>query len=177
MFVFSSPEIVKGSFELAIARKSPNTYLLILARAYGMAATRTYAVLNVSTPRSAPPALSAEGRPLIWLDTDLDRDPRQLGPPGGVLAALQGAEPPVVRVTGRTQRMRAAEGGEREAHEVELLVDDEQIGRCCWYCGDVELASDVHEGRRFPHCGGEGAASTYMCFRVSRAKCQHSSRY
>ena len=115
MLVFTCPDIAKSGLELAIARKSPATYLVIFARAYGMAETRVYAVLNVSTPRSTVPPSSSSGRPLIWLDADLDRRPPHLGPPDGVLAAVRAADSEVIRPTGRTQRMNAKLGGERIA--------------------------------------------------------------
>ncbi|KAI1785842.1 hypothetical protein LXA43DRAFT_1036119 [Ganoderma leucocontextum] len=163
MLIFTSPDIAKGGIELAIARKSPGTYLLILARAYGMAATRVHAVLNSSTPSSTIPASSATGHPLIWLDTDLDRDPRNLGPAEGVLAALKAAETQVVQPTGRVQRMHGEEGGERDAHEVELMLDEDQLARCCWYCAALEVDTDVRDNDRFQLCDGEGYTSTYMC--------------
>ncbi|KAJ6538987.1 hypothetical protein B0H19DRAFT_1176524 [Mycena capillaripes] len=163
MLIFTSPDIAKGAFELAIARKSPGTYLLILARAYGMAATRVYAVLNISTPNSTVPVISASNRPVIWLDADLDRDPRNLGPPQGVLAGLRAADKEVVRPTGRMQRMHATEGGERDAHQVELLLTEDQLARCCWYCHALEVDTDVRDNDRFPRCSGEGYSSTYMC--------------
>ncbi len=166
MLIFTSPDVAKGDFELAIARKSPGTYLLILARAYGMAASRVYAVLNSSTPSSTIPASSAAGHPLIWVDTDLDRDPRNLGPPEGVLAALKAADVQVVQPTGRVQRMHAKEGGERDAYEVELMLDEDQFARCCWYCDALETDVDVRDNDRLQRCSGEGYTSTYMCSQV-----------
>lgn len=164
MLIFTSPDIAKGSFELAIARKSPGTYLLILARAYGMAATRVHAVLNVSTPRSTVSAFSPSNHPLIWLDSDLDRDPRNLVQ--GILAALKAADKEVLRPTGRVQRMRAEEGGDRDAHQVELVLTEDQLARCCWYCDALEVDTDVRDHSRFPLCSGQGYASTYMCHNV-----------
>nr|VWO95085.1 Nonribosomal peptide synthetase 1 (EC [Ganoderma boninense] len=163
MLIFTTPDVAKGSFKLAIARKSPGKYLLILARAYGMAETRVFAVLNSSTPSSTIAASSASGHPLIWLDTDLDRDPRNLAPPRGVLGALQAADPPVIKLTGRVQRMHAKEGGERDAHEVEIVLSEDQLARCCWYCDALETDIDVRDDERFKSCGGTGYASTYMC--------------
>lgn len=178
MLVFHSPDIVNGSFELAIARRSPGTYLVILARAYGMAATRVYTVLNTSTPPSTVPPLSSSGHPLIWLDADLDRRPPHLGPPDGVLAALRAADSEVIRPTGRTQRMNAKLGGERDAHEVELVLEEDQLARCCWYCDAFELDTDFRDNRRFLLCSGEGYESTYMCPQVghpSTFTCQSNS--
>ena len=163
MLVFTCPDIAKSGLELAIARKSPGTYLVIFARAYGMAETRVYAVLNVSTPRSTIPTFSASGRPLIWLDADLDRN---FGAPGDVLVALKAADTQVIQPTGRTQRMHAKQGGEREAHEVELILDEDRLARCCWYCDALEVDTDVRDNDRFRLCSGEGYASTYMCHQV-----------
>lgn len=168
MLIFTSDNVAKGGFELAIARRSPGTYLLILARAYGMAETRVYAVLNSSTPSSTVPASSPTGHPLIWLDTDLDRDPRHLGPPEGVLAALMAADSQVVRPTGRVQRMHGKEGGERDAHEVELMLEEDQLARCCWYCNILETDVDARDNTRLQRCSGEGYTSTYMCQQVRR---------
>jgi hypothetical protein len=169
MLVFTSPDLAKGGISYAIARKSPNTYILAYARAYGMAASREVAILNAFTPRSnsAPTLpLSASGKPLIWIDTDLDRDARNLGPEGGVLKALLAAEPPVIQSTGRTRGMHMTEGGLRDAGEVELLLTEDELARVCWYCSAIETETDVKDNDRFRSCGGEGYETTYMCSQV-----------
>jgi hypothetical protein len=167
MIVFRCPILGSDAFEFAIARQSPSTYLVVFARAYGMAAGRQVATLNVSTPQSSNSArFSSSGKPLIWIDSDLDRHSPSLGPEGGVLKALLAAEPPVVRATGRVRGMHMPEGGLRDAAEVEVLLAGDDMARVCWYCSDVELESDVQDGRRFPVSGGEGYEATYMCFRV-----------
>ncbi|KAM5540839.1 hypothetical protein V8D89_005483 [Ganoderma adspersum] len=160
MLVFTSPDIAKSGLELAIARKNPGTYLVVFARAYGMASTRVYAVLNISTPRSTVPASSLSGRPLIWLDADLDRN---FDTPGDVFAALKATDAQVIQPTGRTQRMHAKQGGEHDAHEVELILDEDQLARCCWYCDALEVDTDVRDNDRFRLCSGEGYTSTYIC--------------
>jgi hypothetical protein len=159
----------RGGLEYGLARKSPNTYLLVYARAYGMAVCRYTAILNVSTPRSiSSPALrlSTSGRPLIWIDADVDRDPRNIGPEGGMLKALLAAEPPVFRSTGRTRGMYMPEGGLRDAGEVELLLTEDELARACWYCGVIEYEWRVSSNDRFVPCDGEGYQTTYMCSQV-----------
>ena len=166
MLVFTPPDIAKGGLELAIARRSPGTFLIIFARAYGMAATREYAVLNTSTSRSTVPALSAAGHPLMWLDADLDRN---FGASEGVFAALKTADAQIIQPTGRTQRIYAKQGGERDAHEVELILDEDQLARCCWCCDTLEVDTDVRDNDCFKHCSGEGYTSTYMCHQVGES--------
>jgi hypothetical protein len=167
MLVFTSPDLAQGGLSYAIARKSPNTYLLVFARAYGMAASRIVAVLNASTPRSnrAPTLpVSSSGKPLLWLDADLDR--QNLGLEGGMLKALLAAEPSVIVATGRTRGMYMAEGGLWETSEVEILLSEDELARVCWYCEAIETETDVKEGDRFVPCGGEGYETTYMCSQV-----------
>lgn len=162
MLVFTSPALSNGGLEFSLARKHPNKYLAVYARAYGMAATREWSILNFTTPGSERLSSSPQNRPCIWLDTELDRDERNLGPAGGMLAAMLAAEPPVVKATGRTKTIHAALGGEREAHEVEILVQEDDLARFCYYCGGLQHATDI-----FERCGGEGYTSIYWCPEVS----------
>ncbi|KAF8903923.1 hypothetical protein CPB84DRAFT_1773713 [Gymnopilus junonius] len=160
MLSFTSPKILGGHFEYSIARKPNNQYLLIFGRAYGMVDTREVAILNYTTQRSEKIQLSADNHPLIWLDSDVDRDERDfVRTPGGMLAALEAAEPPIIRPTGRVRKMRAEKGGEREAAEVEILLSEEDLGRICYYCRMMETVSDD----RLERCGGEGHESVYRC--------------
>jgi hypothetical protein len=163
MLVFTSPNIVGGRLGHALARKPYNQYTLIFTAGYGMAASRESAILNSTTPYSEKLETSAENRPLIWLDADVDRDERNLGPPGGMLKALLAAEPPVIRPTGRTKVIYASEGGEREVSEVEVLLSEEDLARVCFYCGAMETLSDD----RFESCGGQAHESLYWCAPVS----------
>ena len=163
MLSFTSPDLLEERLEFAIARKPMNQYLLIFGRAYGMAASREVDILNYSTPRAEKIELSEDGHPLIWLDTDLDRrNKNYLTPVGGMLAGLKSVEPPVIRPTGRTRKMHAATGGEREAAEVELLLSEEDLGRICYYCRAIETTSDA----RYEKCAGEGHESVYCCYSV-----------
>lgn len=162
MLVFTSPALSNGGLEFSLARKHPNKYLAVYARAYGMAATREWSILNFTTPGSERLFSSPQNRPCIWLDTELDRDERNLGPAGGMLAAMLAAEPPVVKATGRTKMIHAALGGEREAHEIEILVQEDDLARFCYYCGGLQHTTDI-----FERCGGEGYTSIYWCPEVS----------
>jgi hypothetical protein len=81
-----------------------------------------------------------------------------------MVRALLDAEPPVVQKTGRT-RATAINGGDREAVEIELLVDEDDLSRCCYYCGALETTSDVRDGR-MERLSGEGYESTYCCSQV-----------
>lgn len=168
VLVFTTPAYCQGGLEFAIARKAPpnpHQYMLVFSRAYGMAASSKVAILNCSTTARAidAPKLSPAGRPLIWLDSDMDRSPWNIGPPGGdMLTALLEANPPVIRATGRTRMMIAQPGGAKNAHEVELLLEEDQLSRMCRYCGGTELA----EADRFMRCGGDDARPEYMCFTV-----------
>ena len=99
----------------------------------------------------------------MWLDADLDRN---FGASEGVFAAPKAADPQVIQPTGRTQRMYAKQGGERDAHEVELILDEDQLVCCCWCCNTLEVDTDVRDNDRFKLCSGEGYTSTYMCHQV-----------
>ena len=106
LLAFYSSNLMNDVSQFGIARKTPNVFLLILARGYGMAETRIWAILNVSTGSVSPLALSEKGRPLIWLDSSLDRhDPINVIAPEETLVAsgLLAAESPIIRPTGRTQ--------------------------------------------------------------------------
>ncbi|THH17748.1 hypothetical protein EW146_g3132 [Bondarzewia mesenterica] len=167
MLVFTSPSpvLAAGRLDYAIARKDGNQYFLIFARRYGMAYTREVAYLNSTTHPSEVLAFSKEGRPCIWFDTELERDSRDLAPKGTVLPALLDAVPraPIQR-TGRMKAITAVEGGERETFEVEILLSEDDLAHCCYYCGDAESASDGN--LRFERIGGEGYSSTYWCSNV-----------
>jgi hypothetical protein len=158
---YSENFIDRGSLTYAIARKGRNEYHLIFSRAYGMAATRDWGVLN-STTASKSISLSSDGRPCIWMDAEVDRDPRNISPsPGGLLLALSTAEPKaIIKETGK---MREIQG--RMISEVEILLSEEELGYGCIYCGSFELQED---SERFANVRGEGYESEHMCFTVCR---------
>ena len=163
--VFTTPTYCHGGLEFAIARKAPpnnHQYMLVFPRAYGMAATLKVATLNCSTTARAveAPKLSPAGRPLIWLDSDMDRSIWNMSLTGeDMLGALLHVDPPVIRATGRERMMIAQPGGAKVAREVELLLEEDQLARMCRYCGCTELA----ETHRYKRCGGDDARPEYMC--------------
>ena len=158
MYTFSSPQFLKGAFDVAIARKDGSQYVLVLPVPSGFIDNRQIAVLNYSTPPSSAPS-----PPRFWFDSDYDRKP---DPFSSLLSALLVAEPkPPIKLTGHTQRMSAELGGEREAVEVELLLTEEELAKACYYCGEVETEWDIRD-QPFKHNGGEGYASTYECASV-----------
>jgi hypothetical protein len=146
-----------------LTRSETNKYKLLFGRAYGMAETREWAVLNSSTPGADPLVLSTENRPCIWIDSDFDRDARNIGPRGGTVAVLMTCDPPVFKVTGRTKQMYATEGGWREAQEVEILLKEEELAHSCYYCGRTEYPIEDH----YEKCAGENYSSFYWCPEVS----------
>ncbi|EPS94138.1 hypothetical protein FOMPIDRAFT_157994 [Fomitopsis schrenkii] len=160
---FSSPAFANGYILFALARKDDtnrNQYMLVLARGYGMAATRKGATLNSSTPSADAPALSSAGHPLIWFDADWERDPSDATlPEGGLLNALLAAEPPVIRTTGRTRTQSTNKRGEREVQEIEILLGEDELAHICYYCGDVELL----EGDRWQRRNDNAANPAYCC--------------
>lgn len=163
--VFDSPHLVAGQLDFGIARASnanANHYLLIWAKGNGQLASRVFTELNVSTGSSEAdvPQLSADGYPLIWFDSSIDRDPRNLAPAGGTLAALLAARPPVLRLTGRKRLMSAPEGGEREAQEAEILLKEDELARVCSYCGLLESKT---EEKRWQKLSGDGYKTLYSC--------------
>jgi hypothetical protein len=159
---FSSSAFIGGtSIQYTLSRWKRNQWMIALARAYGMAIVQDFARLNYSTPSPEPLVLSPDGRPLVWLDTELDRG--DLGPPDGVLAALRAAEPPVIRVTKLTKMMHATIGGERKAYQVEILVPEEELAHCCEYCGMIET---IFQKERMAKYGGQGYRSAYWCMKV-----------
>jgi hypothetical protein len=163
MLVFSSPNLFRGRLDFALSRNSYNQYALVYTRAYGMAERMEAAFLNFTTPLSERLELSAENRPLIWLDSDIDRT--DYGPPDGMLVALLAANPTVIKATGRTKMMHDSKGVEREASEVEILLNEEDLSHICYYCGEMEFDSGPR--LRMERCSGQGYHSLYWCGPVS----------
>lgn len=164
MFVFSSGEFLKGVVEVAIARHENGLYSLVLPKTSGFVHSRQMAHLNYSTPPTLASVLHApNGRPCFWFDSDWDRKPSPLS---DLLPALTSAHPrPPLRPTGRKQKM-TAEGVERVALEVELLLDEEELVSVCYYCGELESVWDIRDAP-YRRIGGQGYASTYSCVLVS----------
>jgi hypothetical protein len=167
MLIFHSEE--DPLFVYAISRKKHH-YQLVYARAYGMAPSREVAILNYTTPEDAALPLSANGRPLLWFDSDWERcNEASIGGPREIFSIVLSAMPTVIAKTGRTQPMRGPKGEEREAVEVELLLSEDQLSHQCWSCGHYETDSDIMWAR-MPRWLGEDDESLYCCARVSDSK-------
>jgi hypothetical protein len=164
MLIFHSEDA--PLFLYAISRQK-RKYQLVYAPAYGMASSREVAILNHTTPEDAALSLSANGRPLFWLDSDWDRENEpSISAPRGMHSLVLAAMPPVIVKTGRTRPMRERNGEEREAVEVELLLSEDQLSHQCWSCGHYETDVDIMWAR-MPRWFGEDDESLYCCARVS----------
>ena len=159
--------------ECALARNpwQDNQYTFVFARWYGMAAGRQISIINSSTPpRQKIEYSSGSKRPLLWFSP-----PSRAFPNDELLRILLAAESSVIRTTGRTKEIILS-GGDIEAQihvqpEVEILLDEEDLARVCYFCLGVECVYDTEWGHRFPHLSGEGYRSLYQCFMVSGMKC------
>ncbi|KAJ7035691.1 hypothetical protein C8F04DRAFT_1098169 [Mycena alexandri] len=157
MYSFSSPGILKDAFDVTVARDG-HKWLLVTPKGNGFLETRQLAHLNHSTTSEAATWSETE-HPCFWFDSDWDRRPQ---PWSDLLAALLTIEPKApLRRTGRTQKMTAEMGGEREAAEVEVMVDEDELCKVCYYCG--ELQSDRLGEEAFSKVAGDGFTSTYSC--------------
>lgn len=179
VFYADHPQLAGGILDFALTRagdNNPNHFEVALAKGYGFLydrSARRYSELNYSTPpgRAGIPELSEHGFPLIWFDARLDR---QVGvpedSPSGMLAALLKADPPVIRLTGRTKKMHCSGvyAGAREASEVEVLLKEDDLARICSYCGVLEWKGDV--GRRHKRHTGEGYQSLYWCEECEKSR-------
>lgn len=85
---------------------------------------------------------------------------------------LEGEPRAPVKVTGGKRVVQVEDskgterrkGKERVAVEVELLLEEDELARCCYYCGMPE--NDGEKDHRFRRINGEGYESSYRCFRV-----------
>ncbi|KAJ6466808.1 hypothetical protein C8R45DRAFT_1020199 [Mycena sanguinolenta] len=163
MYSFSSPNILKAAFDVTLARDGTK-WLLVTPKGNGFMETRQLAHLNHSATSTSGAITSSEAkRPCFWFDSDWDRRPQ---PWSDLLAALLAIEPKApLRRTGRTQKMTAELGRERDAVEVEVMLDEDELCRVCFYCGDFDsnrLGTDPYQ--KF---GGDGFTSTYSCHSCS----------
>ncbi|KAJ6522490.1 hypothetical protein B0H19DRAFT_1277366 [Mycena capillaripes] len=160
MYSFSSPHILLGALDVTVARDGTK-WLLVTPKGNAFLYTRELAHLNHSTTSGAISSSSEANRPCIWFDSDWDRRPSPLS---DLLAALLTIEPkaPIER-TGRTRKMVAEIGGEREAVEVEVLMDESELCKVCYYCGAFESSQRGQPDEVYRKIGGEGFISTYSC--------------
>ncbi|KAJ7678085.1 hypothetical protein DFH06DRAFT_1033621 [Mycena polygramma] len=134
MYTFSSPNILKAAFEVTLARDGTK-WLLVTPKGNGFLESRQLAHLNYSSTSEAA-TTSSEHRPCFWFDSDWDRQPQ---PWSDLLAALLAIEPKgPLRRTGRTRKMSADMGGEREAVEVEVMLDEDELCKARRACGEFE---------------------------------------
>ncbi|KAJ7635853.1 hypothetical protein B0H17DRAFT_1149650 [Mycena rosella] len=155
MYSFSSPGILKEAFDVTLARDGPK-WLLVTPKGNGFLETRQLAHLNHS---SETVTYSEAKRPCFWFDSDWDRQPQ---PWSDLLAALLAIEPKApLKGTGRTQKMSAEVGGERKAVEVEVMLDEDELCKVCYYCGDFE--TDRLGAETYSKVNGDGFTSTYSC--------------
>jgi len=169
MLVICSPGF--AYLECALARNpwQGNQYALVFARWYGMAAGREICIMNDSTPPWQQIEYSSGSKhPLLWISP-----PSPGFPDDDLLRILLAAESPVIRTTGRTKEIILSAGdieSQNQIHvqpEVEILLDEEDLARVCYFCLNIECVYD----RRFKHLSGEGYSSLYQCRMVSVMTC------
>jgi hypothetical protein len=149
----------------ALARQSnrnPHHYVLTQASGYRQPFVRYLTTLNPSAPPNEPLERSSAGRPLLWIEPDVEVT--KAGTRGSTLDALLGLNRAPFRFTGRTRRRHGDDSGD-EVREAELLLTEDELLRACCYCGLLENANYVLSDR-FARCGGEAYASRYWCEEV-----------
>jgi len=174
MLVFRSP--LFAHLECALARNpyQANQYLCVLARRYGMALGREICVINDSTrPWQKLQYSPGSKHPFLWFSLP----PQATSAFGGndkLLHILLAAEPPVIQTTGRTKEFSLS-AGDLEAQkqvqvlpEVEILLDEEDLARVCYFCFGTEIVYDTERGSRF---GRLGYGSLNQCMNVSKMTC------
>ncbi|KAJ7838579.1 hypothetical protein B0H14DRAFT_2788832 [Mycena olivaceomarginata] len=153
-----------GAFDVAIARDGAS-WLLVTPKGNGfLDNSATGAFKPLQPPPTADPSSSSSSVASrfcrFWFDSDWDRRPT---PWSDLLAALLTIEPKApVKLTGQTRRMVAELGGEREAVEVEVLLDESELCKVCYYCGEFE-STRLGPEDAYRKIGGEGYTSTYSC--------------
>ncbi|KAJ7633487.1 hypothetical protein DFH06DRAFT_915620, partial [Mycena polygramma] len=95
--------------------------------------------------------------PCIWLEAHGDaRDFQET-----VLNPLLNAQPRApVALTGRKMN---ASGKYKEAVEVMLLLNEDELAHCCYYCGSAEEFYGDYHDVKYAKIGGQGYSSTYGC--------------
>ncbi|KAJ7881638.1 hypothetical protein B0H13DRAFT_1629944 [Mycena leptocephala] len=170
MYSFSSQDILLDAFEVTLARDGTK-WLLVTPRGNAFLYAREIAHLNYSTSLGAISSSSEANRPCFWFDSDWDRRPSPLS---DLLTTLLAIEPkaPIQR-TGRTRKMVAKIGGEREAVEVEVMMDESELCKVCYYCGVFESSRPGQCDEVYRKMGGDFFTSTYSCESVGFPR--HSS--
>ncbi|KAJ7443409.1 hypothetical protein B0H11DRAFT_1826169, partial [Mycena galericulata] len=165
IFLFRSPY---GGLNFVIIREDNKYYLAFGCGYYGHCPTRMSAHLNPTTARETPRCLP-NGHPCIWLEPQTHSpNPNRLDE---LVEQLLTAQPrPPVKLTGgkmsigTTDRIGIQPG--RDAREAIVLLSEDELAHCCYYCGwpEVTYGEDPEEGEsRYKKIGGEGYRSTYAC--------------
>lgn len=173
MLVFRSP--LFSHLECALARNpyQANQYLFVLARRYGMAVGTKICVINDSTrPWRKLQYSPGSKHPFLWFS--LPTAASALRNDNLLLHVLLAAEPPGIQTTGRTKEFSLS-AGDLEAQnqvqvlpEVEILLDEEDLARVCYFCFGTEILYDTEGGVRFERLG---YGSLYQCMNVSKMTC------
>ncbi|KAJ7467021.1 hypothetical protein FB451DRAFT_1093028 [Mycena latifolia] len=121
-----------------------NHYYLIFSRSfYGHCPTRIYAELNPTTAGDEPQHLP-NGHPCIWLEPRNPRQPNKAGPEEVEelipMLGVSGPRQVPIRLTGRRKRLSRADGRGQptEAVEIVLMLNEDELAHCCYYCGMPE---------------------------------------
>lgn len=174
IFIFQSQTLACGTFNFVIVRECNHYYLAFNVGYYGHCATRMHAHFNPTTAEEKPRRLP-NGHPCIWLEPS---DPsshsftvgKELDELIGQLLEAQPRAP--IHLTGRKRGMRKTDrdGVERrhDALEIMMLLTEDELAHCCYYCGWPEVAYGDDKDGRYPRIGGDGYESTYACWDVSK---------
>ncbi|KAJ7782524.1 hypothetical protein DFH07DRAFT_324978 [Mycena maculata] len=135
-----------------------NCYYLAFGRGYyGHCPTRIMACFNPATTEEEPRFLP-DGHPCIWLKPD------GLGVTSNLIAQLLQVQPRApIHLTGR---LPTRNGKALEAVEVIMLLGEDELAHCCYYCGEPEEVFGPHgpwPEVKYKKIGGTGYASTYGC--------------
>ncbi|KAJ6585308.1 hypothetical protein B0H19DRAFT_1227776 [Mycena capillaripes] len=160
MFVIDSPALAGGRLGFVIARDD-NHYYFVLAGDifYGHCQSRIFKDMNATTAAEEPTFLP-NGHPCIWLEPPEDGDIKDL------LAKLLDVTPRApIRLSGRKKAIFSADGESRELVEIVIMLSEDELAHCCYYCGRPEatLGREPHTDH-WPRIGGNGYSSTYKCY-------------
>jgi hypothetical protein len=174
MLVFRSPHF--AHLECALARNpyQANQYICVFALRYGMALGREICVINDSTrPWQKLQYSPGSKHPFLWFSPPTAAS--KFRNDNLLLHGLLAAEPPVIQTTGRTKESSLSAGdlgAQNQVQvlpEVEILLDEEDLARVCYFCFGTEIVYDTERGVRFERLA---YGSLYQCMNaVSKMTC------
>jgi hypothetical protein len=169
MFVLTSPLLAGNHLALIIVRDENHYYLAYSRGYYGHCPTRITADFNPTTAGGKPNSLP-NGYPYIWLEpTSLPKGENILDEVEGLISKLLVAQPRApIRPTGRKRAVPGVDGG---AVEIVIMLSEDELAHCCYYCGRPEEVYDP----RYRRIGGKGHSRTYGCPEVSIVSCCHET--